>query len=130
MIAMKSTLRTSLLTLGLLAAATMGFGQSTNASVPTMPPIRPLPPAVRGHVSDTLRALLQQFKAGREQFVADRKVLIESLKNATKDERKQLIQQFRDQEKSRVADQRALAKQIRTELKAMRDARKQAHGGG
>lgn len=104
---MKSTYRTLVFAGSLLVTASGAF------AAPATPPPNP-------NASDNAKAILalqQQFKAQREQFIADRKALIAKLQGATDAERKQILEQLRAEQKSRIDEQRALAKQIRDAAK-------------
>jgi hypothetical protein len=90
------------------------------------------PPQLRGKgsvESETVRTLLQDFATKREQYIAERKALIEKLKTATDAEKKQILDQLKADQQARIDEQRELAKQIRDELKKLREARKSGNGG-
>lgn len=105
-------------------------------AVPPMPG-KPANPGAQGAVhgkgsaeSALVRGLLDDFATKREAYIAQRKALVETLKNASTDaERKAILATLREEQQARIDDQRALAKTIRDEMKALRKDRK-AGGGG
>jgi len=109
-----------------LVSLSSGFLIAASGAFADPPATTPNPNA-----SDNAKAvqkLLQDFKAKREQYIADRKALIEKLKNATEAERKQILDQLRAEQQSRIDAQRELAKALRDAAKQQRDDRKK--GGG
>lgn len=97
-------------------------GLLAEAAPPVTTPPERTPPAARPNenASDTakaVQALLDQFRAQRDQFLAARQALIDQLKTATGDERKAILEQLRTDQQARVDEQRALGKQIRDEIK-------------
>ncbi len=119
---MKMSYRILAPAIALLMSTVGAFAQTT--TTPTTPPGRPTmtPPAMHPNenASDNAKAvhaLLDQFKAQRDQFLAARQALVDKLKTATADERKAILDQLRAEQQARVEDQRALGKQIRDELK-------------
>ncbi len=111
---MKSALRRSvLLSLALAAWATAALGaESPPPSVPSG--------GDRPAVSTDLQKLIEQFKSGRETVLADRKALVDQLKNATAEQRKAILERMQSQQKELVETQRALGRQIRDEMRKMR----------
>ena len=107
---MKSSYRTLVLVGSLLVTASGAFAESTT------PPTPPSTPNASDNAK-AIQALHDQFKAKREQFIADRKALIAKLQGATEAERKQILEQLKAEQKNRIDEQRALAKQIRDAAK-------------
>ena len=107
----------------LFASGLLVAGSGLNAqTTPTNP---------NENASDRAKAvlkLLQDFKVKREQFIADRKALIEKLKTATEAEKKQILDELRAEQQNRIDAQRELAKALRDAAKQQRDDRKK--GGG
>lgn len=80
--------------------------------------------------SALVRGLLDDFATKREAYIAHRKALVESLKNAATDaERKAILASLREEQQARIDEQRALAKTIRDDLKNLRKDRKAGSGG-
>lgn len=71
-----------------------------------------------------VQSVIEKFKAQRDQYLNERKTLLEKLKTATEAEKKAITEQLRAENQAREDEERALAKQIREELKALRDERK------
>jgi acyl-CoA reductase-like NAD-dependent aldehyde dehydrogenase len=85
------------------------------------------PHTPNAHASDTAKAVqaaLQKFDASRDQFMADRKALLDKLAAATTEADKQAI---RDQLNAMKDQREQVGKQIRDEIKTLREQRK---GGG
>ena len=81
------------------------------------------PKTINPNASENSKAvltLLQDFKGKREAFVAERKALIATLKDASEEERKKILETLRAEQKERISEQRALAKAIRDELREQR----------
>lgn len=130
---MKILTRVLLASAGLLVSALALSAQDTPPPTDTPPADAPpaeKPPKRRGpseHASDNAKAvhaLLDQFKAQRDEFMAARRALIERLRNATEEEKRAILEQLKAEQKERVAEQRALGKQIRDELKKLREERR------
>lgn len=64
--------------------------------------------------------VLAQFRTLREDYLAERKALLEKLKTAKEDEKKAILDQLRADSSKRDEEERALGKQIRDELKSAR----------
>jgi hypothetical protein len=71
-----------------------------------------------------VHAVIEQFQTQREQYLSERKALLEKLKTASDAEKKQILEQLRTDKESRENEERSLGKQIREELKKLRDERK------
>jgi hypothetical protein len=81
------------------------------------------PKTINPQASENAKAvltLLQEFKGKREAFVAERKALIATLKDASEEDRKKILEALRAEQKERISEQRALAKAIREEMRAQR----------
>jgi Skp family chaperone for outer membrane proteins len=129
---MKTLPRILALTAGLLLSAGIVSAQTTGT-----PPERPGKGRVNKgpneNASDNAKAvhaLLDQFKAQRDEMMAARRVLLERLKTATEEEKKAILEQLKAEQQDRVEEQRALGKQIRDELKKLREERKGGSTGG
>ena len=68
--------------------------------------------------------MLATFRAQREDYLADRKAILERLKAATGEERKAILEELRTGSAARDEEERSLGKQIRDELKQLRETRK------
>jgi hypothetical protein len=75
-----------------------------------------------------VHAVIRQFQAQRDQYLTERKTLIEKLKTATETEKKAILEQLREDKQARDDEERSLGKQIREELKKVRDERKAGSG--
>lgn len=60
----------------------------------------------------------------RDQYLADRKTLLEKLSTATEAEKAAILEQLRTEKQAREAEERSLGKQIREDLKKLRGDRK------
>lgn len=83
------------------------------------------------NASDTAKAVhavIDQFRAQRDDYLAERRALLEKLKTATDAEKKAILEQLRTESRAREDDERSLGKQIRDELKKLRDERKSSGG--
>lgn len=81
------------------------------------------------NASENARAVhkvIADFQLQRDQYLAERKTLLEKLRTATEAERKAILEQLRAENEKRADEERALGKQIREELKKLRDERKSA----
>lgn len=75
-----------------------------------------------------VHAVQTEFRQRRDEYLTNRRELLERLKNATEDERKQILEQLRADKDARREEERSLGKQIREELRRLREQRKS--GGG
>jgi hypothetical protein len=73
---------------------------------------------------EALRELIAEFKAQRQEILAARLALVESLKNATEEERRALIQAFREQHRELILAEKELRKEIRRRLQELRRERR------
>jgi hypothetical protein len=71
-----------------------------------------------------VHAVLAEFRALREGYLAQRKALLDELKTATAERKKQILDELRADTSKREEEERALGKQIRDELKSLRESRK------
>ena len=81
------------------------------------------PKTINPNASENAKAvltLLQDFKGKREAYIAERKALIATLKDASEEDRKKILETLRSEQKERVAEQRAMAKAIREEMREQR----------
>ena len=80
------------------------------------------------HASDVAKAIqaaLQKFDATRDQFIADRKALLDKLAAATtEEEKKAVIDQLKADHQAEKDARKQLGKEIRDELKSLRQQRK------
>jgi hypothetical protein len=80
-------------------------------------------------VAKAVQAVLQKFDANRDQFIADRKALLDQLAAAkTEAERKAILEQLKAENETEKQQKEQLGKEIRDELRTMRQQRKS--GGG
>jgi hypothetical protein len=71
-----------------------------------------------------VQSVIEKFNTQREQYLAERKILLEKLKTASAAEKKAITEELREENRAREDEERALAKQIREELKALRGERR------
>lgn len=124
-VTMKSIHYIPVLTIALLLGTSNLLAQERPAAAPAPKAVRAGAP--NENASDNAKAvhaLLDQFKAQREEYTASRRMLIERLKTCTEEEKSAIIEQLRLEQRERVEEQRALGKQIRDELKTLREQRK------
>lgn len=76
-----------------------------------------------------LQDMINDFRAQRAAFLAERKALFEELKNMTQEERAARIAELREQTREALMAQRDLAKSIREELRRLREERRNDPGG-
>jgi hypothetical protein len=87
------------------------------------------PDAHSSDVAKAVQAVLQKFDANRDQFIADRKALLDQLAAAkTEAERKAILDQLKAENETEKHQKEQLGKEIRDELKTLRQQRKS--GGG
>jgi ABC-type branched-subunit amino acid transport system ATPase component len=84
------------------------------------------PAANASENAKAVHKVIADFQAQRDQYLAERKTLLEKLRTATETERKTILEQLRAENEKRADEERALGKQIREELKKLRDERKSA----
>ncbi len=129
-----------ILALAALAVATsVGLhAQTTTPPTPPAPPVTPVTPGVPPPApkmgkgpnenasanAKAVHAVIQQFREQRDQYLTERKAMVEKLKTATAEEKKAIMEQLREDKTAREADERSLGKQIREELKSLRGERK------
>ena len=68
--------------------------------------------------------MIEDFQKKRDDYLANRKTLLEQLKTASETEKKAILEQLRDEKQARDDEERSLGKQIREELKKLRTDRK------
>lgn len=116
-------------------AGTTGAGTSTGGNTTTGGTTSPggtTAPRGKGpaaNASENAKAVhkvIADFQMQRDQYLAERKTLLEKLRTATEAERKTILEQLRAENEKRADEERALGKQIREELKKLRDERKSA----
>jgi hypothetical protein len=71
-----------------------------------------------------VQSVIEKFNTQREQYLAERKILLEKLKTASAAEKKAITEELREENRAREDEERALAKQIRVELMALRGVRR------
>jgi hypothetical protein len=71
-----------------------------------------------------VHAVIEKFQAKRNDYLAERKELLEKLKIASEGEKKAIVEQLREDKQAREDEERALAKEIREELKELRAGRR------
>jgi acyl-CoA reductase-like NAD-dependent aldehyde dehydrogenase len=115
--------------------------QTTAPTTPTTPTTPPAPPVIpvqppgspkmgkgpnenASANAKAVHAVIQQFREQRDQYLTERKAMLEKLKTATAEEKKAIMEQLREDKTAREADERSLGKQIREELKTLRGDRK------
>ncbi len=129
-----------ILALAALAVATsVGLhAQTTTPPAPPAPPVTPVTPVVPPPApkmgkgpnenasanAKAVHAVIQQFREQRDQYLTERKAMLEKLKTATAEEKKAIMELLREDKTAREADERSLGKQIREELKSLRGERK------
>lgn len=121
-------------TTGTSGTSAGGAPGTTSPGTPTVttPAPPPVPDVPKGkgpaeNASDTAKAVhkvIADFQAQRDQYLTDRKTLLEKLRSATAAERKTILEQLRVENEKRADEERALGKQIREELKKLREDRK------
>lgn len=126
-----------------LQAQTAGSGNPGGATPPappapvgntTPPPPAPVVPPGKGpaeNASPTAKAVhkvIADFQTQRDQYLTQRKTLLEQLKTANDAERKTILEQLRTENEKRAEEERVLGKQIRDELKRLREERKTTGG--
>lgn len=84
------------------------------------------PAANASENAKAVHKVIADFQLQRDQYLAERKTLLEKLRTATETERKTILEQLRAENEKRADEERALGKQIREELKKLRDERKSA----
>lgn len=131
----------SLLVLGLFGASAL-FAQDTGTTPPasTKPTVgqvlrKGMPGlGVKVDLSKLpadVQTMIQDFNAQRDQLLASRKALLETLKGKTPEERKAAIEQLLASERTLLQEHRELAKEIRGKVRDLRRERapKPAPGG-
>jgi hypothetical protein len=79
--------------------------------------------------AQAVQTILQKFDANRDQFMAERKALLDKLAAATTDaDRKAILEQLKTDLQAEKEQRSQLGKEIRDELKNLRQQRKS--GGG
>lgn len=107
----------------------------TPPTTPPAPPVTPVQPPGAPKMgkgpnenasanAKAVHAVIQQFREQRDQYLTERKAMVEKLKTATAEEKKAIMEQLREDKTAREADERSLGKQIREELKTLRGDRK------
>ena len=107
----------------------------TPPTTPPAPPVTPVQPSGGPKMgkgpnenasanAKAVHAVIQQFREQRDQYLTERKAMLEKLKTATAEEKKAIMEQLREDKTAREADERTLGKQIREELKSLRGERK------
>lgn len=113
------------LSLVVLLAMAMGafVARADDRTPPTVKPpevVRPEHPEVPVNVSPEVRALIDQFKAAREKFLADQSALREKLKGATEAQRQTIRDQLKTNREAFNEQNKALREQIRERIKELR----------
>jgi hypothetical protein len=86
------------------------------------------PPANASAVATAVQAILQKFDANRDQFIAERKTLLDQLAAAKTDaDRQAILTQLRSELQTEKDQRTQLGKEIRQELQTLRQQKK---GGG
>ena len=83
-------------------------------------PVKPEHPEVPANVSPEVKALIDQFKAAREKFLADQSALKAKLKGATEAERQTIRDQLQTNRQAFNEQNKALREQIRERIKEVR----------
>jgi hypothetical protein len=71
-----------------------------------------------------VHAVIEAFQAQRNEYLTERKALLEKLNTATEAEKTKILEDLRKEKQAREAEERSLGKQIREDLKKLRDDRK------
>jgi hypothetical protein len=104
-----------------------GDGKGTGSSPGAAHPHTPNPNA--SGTAQAVQMILQKFDASRDQYMAERKALIDQLATAqTAEERKAVLAALKSDMLSEKDQRAQLGKEIRNELKTLRQQRKA--GGG
>lgn len=83
-------------------------------------PAKPEHPEVPANVSPEVKALIDQFKAAREKYLADQSALREKLKGATEAQRQTIRDQLKTNREAFNEQNKALREQIRERVKEVR----------
>jgi hypothetical protein len=111
--------------LALCAGVFVSHATETTVPPPTTDPVV----APRPELPDSVRELMQQFRAQRVEWLQSRAELLRQLRDATQEERLAIFQQLRDLGEEFRREQRELARSIREELRRIRDERRTSTGG-
>lgn len=73
---------------------------------------------------DSIKGLMNQFRALREAWIADREAKLEQLRNCTEEERQLILRELEQAQEQLKEQHRLLAKQLREETRRIREMRR------
>jgi hypothetical protein len=71
-----------------------------------------------------VHVIIEAFQAQRDQYLTERKALLEKLETASETEKAKILEDLRKEKQAREVEERSLGKQIREDLKKLRGERK------